>query len=172
MPTNAPTKTPTRMLPTHTTLAAGQEGHFLEITPSGLWGWGKNSFGQLGLGDSTNKPTPQPVTSFSSALSGDPFSVCAGTLFACVLDDEGAVACSGADQLGQLGVGANRGDTNALLAVPIGGGKLIAHLACGGSSVLATTTEGGLISWGRNVEGQLGQAHTTSPVWEVAVGFC
>ena len=33
----------------------------LPVQPKQAWGWGKNTYGQLGLGDSTNKTSPLQV---------------------------------------------------------------------------------------------------------------
>jgi alpha-tubulin suppressor-like RCC1 family protein len=128
-----------------------------------------NTDGQLGLGDSTNKPTPAPVA-LTPALSGYAVSVCAGLFHTCVLDSDKKVACTGQDQWGQQGVGASNVATNVLVAVSTGGSD-IAHLACGPYSVLVTTTDGNLLAWGINNEGQFGLGHQTSPVWVPEVGF-
>lgn len=50
-------------------LAAGQY-HSLTIRADGsLWGWGRNNYGQLGLGDTANRNTPTRVR-FPGALPG------------------------------------------------------------------------------------------------------
>jgi alpha-tubulin suppressor-like RCC1 family protein len=153
---------------TQYTLAAG-EHFFLEIADGGLWGWGKNEFGNLGLGDQVNRPTPQPV-SLSPALSGNPVSVCAGEAFHCVLDDEKNVACAGSDTYAQIGVGDSEVPTSVLI-IPTGV-SMVTQLACGPRSVMVTTTTGVLKGWGWNVFGGLGLGHSNTNVWEAEVGFC
>jgi alpha-tubulin suppressor-like RCC1 family protein len=142
---------------------AGGLNFFAEIECKVLWGWGRNDRGQLGLSDNTNRPTPQPVP-LSPALSGSPVSVCTGFAFMCVLDDKGEVGCTGQDTYGQTGVGDSAVDTN-VLGIPTGVAS-VAHVSCGALSVLATTTEGGLMAWGYNGDGGLGLGNTTKSVWE------
>jgi alpha-tubulin suppressor-like RCC1 family protein len=150
-----------------TTLAAGGQ-HFLQIQANIVYAWGYNAYGQLGQGDNINRPTPQPV-SLAPAQSGNPVSVCGGMSFSCVLDDNNDLACTGRDSYGQQGEGANRTDTN-MMAMPPGVAS-VAHLACAYGSVLATTTTGALVVWGRNLDGELGVGHT-SEVWEPEVSIC
>jgi alpha-tubulin suppressor-like RCC1 family protein len=144
---------------THSTLAAGNN-FFAEIEEgSGLWAWGANMNFNLGLGDDVNRPTPAPVP-LLPALSGNPVSVCAGSGFMCVLDDQKYVACAGSASL--------YGFTSVLGIAT--GVSSVAHLACGHTSVHATTTEGALLSWGINHYGGLGLGHTTTPIFSAGVG--
>jgi alpha-tubulin suppressor-like RCC1 family protein len=79
-----------------TIFAAGRY-HYIQINGNVVSSWGKNFYGQLGQGDNTNKPTPQPVT-LAPTQSGNPVSVCAGYRHSCVLDDESNLACTGRDK--------------------------------------------------------------------------
>jgi alpha-tubulin suppressor-like RCC1 family protein len=152
----------------HTTLTIGQH-HSMQIDKDQtLWGWGYNNAGQLGKGDTSNAPTPQPVP-LTPALSGDPVSVCAGPYFTCVLDSNKDVACTGSDLYGQMGEGGSQADKN-VLEVPTGV-ALVDHLGCGSYSVLATTSTGNLLVWGKDSEGQLGRGSTSSQVWVAEVSF-
>jgi alpha-tubulin suppressor-like RCC1 family protein len=154
---------------THSTLSGGYS-HFVEIKPSGLYAWGVGNYGALGLGSGTTQsPTPMPVP-LSPALTGVAVSVCTGTDFTCVLDDNGGVACTGVDLWGQMGDGNSRAD-QFVLGIPTGVSS-VAHLACGYKSVLVATTTGALKTWGANGNGQLGLT-ATQKVWEAElVGSC
>jgi alpha-tubulin suppressor-like RCC1 family protein len=155
----------------HTTLAAGTF-HYMQIDKDQtLWGWGGNYMGQLGKGDTGGtEPTPQPVP-LAPALSGDPVSVCAGSSFTCVLDSNKDLACTGSDLYGALGEGAYEADRN-VLGIPTGV-ALVDHLACGNHVVLATTSTGTLLVWGKDSYGQLGRGGGIDPaVWEAEVSFC
>jgi alpha-tubulin suppressor-like RCC1 family protein len=140
-----------------TTLAAGYY-HFLQIKGNTVYGWGRNSSGQLGLGENTDKPTPQPVP-LAPTQSGNPVSACAGNWHSCILDDENNLSCTGNDYFGQTGVGLSDVNTN-LLGMPTGVSS-VAHVGCGGSAVYVTTTTGALMTWGKNDDGQLGLAPAT-----------
>jgi alpha-tubulin suppressor-like RCC1 family protein len=164
-----PTNPPWTGVQTHYAFAGGLR-HFSQIQADEVFGWGANSFGQLGLGDNTNKPTPQSVP-LAPALSGSPVSVCSGYYFSCVLDSNKDVACTGRDDEGQQGVGATAADTN-LLTIPSGVSSVV-HLACGSHSVLVTTTTGSLMAWGFNPSGGLGLPPVTAVdkyrLWEAQV---
>jgi alpha-tubulin suppressor-like RCC1 family protein len=128
-----------------------------------VWGWGANYYGQLSQGDNVNKPTPQPVM-LAPALGGAPVSVCAGGEHTCVLDSNKEVACTGKDYYGQVGAGGETQHMNVLtLAVGV---SSIVHLGCGPTSVLATTTTGALMVWGKDDWAQLGRGIKANVVWE------
>jgi alpha-tubulin suppressor-like RCC1 family protein len=142
--------------------------HSMEIdTDLVLWGWGYNGEGQLGQGHNSNELTPVilPLT----PLTGDLVSVCTGDHHTCVLDSLKNVACTGKDVYGQQGVDVGQSNTN-VLRVPTGV-ALVDHLACGPSIVLATTTTGTLLVWGRDSHGQLGRGTTDAAVWVAEVSF-
>jgi alpha-tubulin suppressor-like RCC1 family protein len=151
-----------------TTLAAGRH-HVVQIDKDMVfWAWGGNEQGQLSLGHNSNQPTPAPVT--LAPTFGDPVSVCAGHRFTCVLESNKKVACSGIDTDGQIGEGATASSTNTFGLAP--GVTDIAHLACANDGVLATTTSGELLVWGKDAEGQLGTGNATPRVFEAVVRFC
>jgi hypothetical protein len=149
---------------THYTFAGGGV-HFYQIQTDEVFGWGYNDYGQLGLGDNANRPTPQPVP-LAPVLSGYPVSVCTGFYFSCVLDSNKDVACTGSDNYGQQGVGASRADAN-VLGVPTGVSSVV-QLACGIQSVLVTTTTGSLMVWGYNGYEGPGQGWANTE-WEAQV---
>jgi hypothetical protein len=64
-----------------------------------LWSWGKNDFGQLGLGDNDDREQPTPITAMNSKVEsvscGDNFTICVTKL--------GTVYTWGRGENGQLG---------------------------------------------------------------------
>jgi alpha-tubulin suppressor-like RCC1 family protein len=151
----------------HDTLAAGYQ-HNIQIDKDlGMWSWGDNNAGQCGQGHTTDVPTPQPVALLP--LTGDPVSVCAGNSFTCVLDSLKNVACTGSDRYGAMGVDVGQAD-RTVLGVPTGV-ALVYHLACGPGAILATTTTGTLLVWGRDSYGQLGRGSTATAVYVAEVSF-
>jgi alpha-tubulin suppressor-like RCC1 family protein len=152
----------------HTTLASGDQHNMLIDKDLVVWGWGWNNGGQLGQGDNTDQPTPQPVP-LTPALSGNPVSVCTGYAHTCILDSNKDVACTGKDGYGQVGEGGSQTNTNVLgIATGVG---LVDHLACGYYHVLATTSTGTLLVWGFDLYGQLGRGTTDDAVWVAEVSF-
>jgi alpha-tubulin suppressor-like RCC1 family protein len=99
--------------------------------------------------------------------------VTVGYAFACALTTLGGVECWGDNNLGQLGNGTKiysstpvqvQGLTSGVLAVSAGGPE-----SAGGfdayNSACAITASGGVVCWGSNLEGKLGNGTTTtSPV--------
>ena len=82
--------------------------------PSGtLWCWGRNTEGQLGLGDTAPSVTP-------SQVSGPPWtSVSVGRFHTCATAVPHLLACTGDNSVGQLGVGDNnRRQTFTEVAIP------------------------------------------------------
>ena len=82
---------------------SGGEGHNCALMVNGsLKCWGRNEQGQLGIGVTGNRNTPQDVIGMSSNVS----SVTAGMLqHTCAVVDGGSVKCWGYNAWGQLGDG-------------------------------------------------------------------
>ncbi|MFM8529029.1 MAG: fibronectin type III domain-containing protein, partial [Ilumatobacteraceae bacterium] len=126
--------------------------------------WGRNSSGQLGLGDISNRGDAAgemgdslPVVS----LGANAVAVTTGDIHTCALLDNGAVKCWGSNDYGQLGLGdANArgdgaGEMGANLPVVSLNGSAIA-VEAGVESTCAILANGSLKCWGRNNLGQLG----------------
>jgi alpha-tubulin suppressor-like RCC1 family protein len=132
------------------------------ITSSGTYCWGRNQFGQLGAGDTTNRTTPQavlPPTGSSSVLSFSTIS--AGGDHTCGTTSGGTAYCWGNNQNGQLGVG----DTTQRTSPTVLSGYTFSSLAAGENFTCGITASG-TYCWGFNFSGQLGVGDTiqrTSP---------
>ena len=121
------------------------------ITEDGaLYVWGKNSYGQLGVGNEVNKNTPIKVTAINGKVMeliiSNSFSVYA------ILED-GSLYAWGNNSDGQLGVGdeENR-NTPTKVNLPSKIKKLITSF----SASYAILEDGSLYAWGYNLDGQLG----------------
>lgn len=90
--------------------------------------------------------------------------VSTGFAHSCALFGDGGVACWGANEQGQLGLGDTRvrgvlpGDMGSTLArVDLGTGRRATRLAAGSTHTCALLTDGAVLCWGANGRGQLGQ---------------
>jgi alpha-tubulin suppressor-like RCC1 family protein len=126
--------------------------------------WGDNYRGQLGDGTRMGRLTPVAVNGISTATA-----IVAGDLHTCAVLADGTVWCWGANDWGQLGYGIT--SYQMLTPVPVWGGALTTTaIAAGDSHTCALwLTGGGVVCWGQNVAGQLGDGgvyHVSlTPVW-------
>lgn len=118
--------------------------------------WGDNTSGQLGVGDTTMVLSSVPVN-VSGLLSGVS-AISAGGSHACALTTTNGVKCWGDNSFGQLGDGTA---VNKFAPVNVAGlSNGISAIRAGGSHTCAVTTGSGLLCWGRNDYGQLGDGTT------------
>ena len=133
-------------------LAIGSDGN--------LYGWGDNSYGQLGIGNPSTSPNQQPikvilpagVPKFTQISAGDSHSLALGT--------DGNLYSWGYNDHAQLGIGASDSDAHAApnkVNLPAGVPKFT-QISAGYKHSLALGTDGNLYSWGTNEKGQLGRS--------------
>ncbi|MFC6883614.1 S8 family serine peptidase [Actinomadura yumaensis] len=116
--------------------------------------WGRNQYGQLGNGTTTDSRTPVTVTGLSGVKQ-----VGAGSLHTLALLSDGTVRAAGANANGQLGDGTT---TSRSIAVNPGLSS-IETIAAGGHFSLASRnvqTRVTAWAWGANDKGQLGDGTT------------
>lgn len=130
-------------------------GHMLALTRGGdVYSWGRNIYGQLGLGDHKDKASPQLVTH----LKEEPVkAVVCGQYHSLALTAKGDVYGWGYNRNYELGVGDNM-DRVLPQAIPTLSGKPVTEVYAGGYHSMALTHDGQLYSWGLNTFGQLGQS--------------
>jgi alpha-tubulin suppressor-like RCC1 family protein len=131
--------------------AVSAGGHSCAVLRAGeVKCWGDNSFGQLGDGTTTGRPTPVDV----SAITGVVAAASGGYGHTCALTSAGGGKCWGSNRSGQLGDGTT---TDRITPVDVSGlGTGVAALALGADHTCALTTTGGVMCWGDNFYGQLG----------------
>lgn len=123
--------------------------HAVAVKPGGtLWAWGRNNYGQLGLGDNDDRTRPCKVgTDANWAMAA------AGYEFAVAIKRNGELWSWGRNRFGQLG----HGDTNNRYnPTKVGSDTDWAIVYAGFHHVVALKSNGELWSWGRNDFGQLG----------------
>ena len=131
-------------------IAVGGE-HTCAITSGGgvkCWGW--NAKGQVGIGTTTDSDTPVDVPGLGGAVS----AVAAGGRHTCALMTAGGVSCWGYNEFGQLGDGTTT-DSPMPVAV-VGLPSSVRAITTGGNFSCALKTDGGVMCWGLNAAGQLG----------------
>jgi len=122
-------------------------------TDGTMWTWGKNTQGQLGLNDTTNRSSPTQVGALTtwSKLSF-------GYLHTAATKTDGTLWAFGHGYWGALG----QGNTTAYSS-PVQVGALTTWLDCGAGYhfTVATKTDGTLWACGKNGYGELAQGATT-----------
>jgi alpha-tubulin suppressor-like RCC1 family protein len=155
-----------------TAVAAGSDGADLALDTDGdVYGWGDNSYGELGLpitgkGGELDSEVPVQVK-----LPDTVTAIAEGGSFSLALLTDGDVYAWGNNTLGQLGNGA--GDTGGSCApnlpqdvcqytpvevklTNIGFGQAVEAIAAEGNGGLLLTSTGAVYSWGSTDDGQLG----------------
>jgi alpha-tubulin suppressor-like RCC1 family protein len=162
--TNRPTPTAVSGLGSGVAAVAAGVDHTCAITTGGgVQCWGYNVYGQLGDGSTTNRSAPVVVIGLSGSVS----AVAAGMYHTCAQTGGGGVQCWGYNGYGQLGDG-----TTTQRSTPTAVSGLssdAAVVAAGYQHTCATTTAVGVLCWGYNGYGQLGDGTTTQRLTPTAV---
>jgi alpha-tubulin suppressor-like RCC1 family protein len=172
-------------------IRAGGAGHALALDLDGqLWGWGHNKRGQTGNGDASQREVflPEPVcapgstspcTSYLEGVADmDPWS---GNSFA-VMEDGTLYGWGGGNdgELGPLPETLCNGELCAPFPTEIctttntpcdAWLPAVRDVVAGRRFSLALLTDGTVVGWGENSEGQLGIGHRSSPI-VVATPVC
>ncbi|MCB1560718.1 MAG: hypothetical protein KDI75_06450 [Xanthomonadales bacterium] len=125
--------------------------------------WGSNAFGQLGVVASGAIATPAEVTSLGNTVQ----SISIDGAHGCALMDSGGVKCWGDNRLGQRGNGTTINSHDAVNVDGLSSG--VESIGTGYAHSCAIGTDGGLLCWGANGSGQLGNTTTAQANVPVAV---
>eukprot|EP01083_Nonionella_stella_P191782 709582_1 len=142
------------------TIAAGGS-HVLAVSSGGqLYAWGKNQYGQLGLGSIGNKDEPVLV---DSAVALSFVMLCAGWEHSMALTAKGALYTWGGGYEGSRPVCGHGTNEKQLLPRQVEPLKnyVIVRMATGWDHSLVVTSEGHLFTWGGNPGGCLGESDCT-----------
>jgi alpha-tubulin suppressor-like RCC1 family protein len=165
--------------------SGGEHSLALRQSDGSVWSWGKNTYGQLGLGglaDTNPHPVPQQVLGAGGKgyLTGV-VAIAAGVDSSYALKTDGTVWAWGGNITGELG-NADSHISYSSTPVEVKVGKqtalsgIVAVAASGvdfgtdsGSHVQALTSGGNIYSWGRNARGELGNNSTADSYLAVEV---
>ena len=126
-------------------------------TDGTLWAWGDNTYGALGLGNTTSYSSPKQVGSLTNWSS---VVLCGSNQnFAFGIKTDGSLWAWGFNSAGQLGLG-----NTTYYSSPKQVGSLTNWLTVAGGYLtsIATKTDGTLWTWGSGQYGSLGLGNTTN----------
>lgn len=132
--------------------------HTLALTADAeVYAWGKNNFGQLGIGTSENAARPTEVVALRGKRCCE---LACGSYHSVVITRGDEILTFGDNNYGQLGLG----DTDCRVlpeAVALLCGRGAGGVSCGFShTMVALHQEGAVFAFGGNQHGQLGLGHT------------
>jgi alpha-tubulin suppressor-like RCC1 family protein len=134
-----------------------------------LWTWGQNSWGQVGNGQLTDLFSPGGVIDpYQVTGIPAPAAIAAGAYSAMMVGIDGSVWGWGQDLFGNLGAGSGTGIIYSPTQT-LNPGSGIIQLAAGYDFVLGLRSDGTVVAWGDNSNGQLGDGTTSTSVTPVQV---
>ncbi len=147
-----------------TSIALG-DFHTCAVAGGAAYCWGRNHYGQLGIGNVTGQPSPTAVNGLSSGV----VAMYAGDDHTCALNTSNALFCWGGNTYGQLG----DGSTTHKLSPPASANFSGVSTAALGGQHTCVIKSGAVECAGNNAYGQLGNGTTTdasTPVQAIASG--
>jgi alpha-tubulin suppressor-like RCC1 family protein len=126
-------------------IAAGMSHVCAVSAMGGLYCWGSNQSGQLGIGTTVSTATPVLVRTSIGAVA-------AGSSHTCVLDSYGSVMCAGQNDQGQLGNGTQVNSSTLVSAWTTGA----VEIAAGAAHTCLIAMDRTVWCFGLNASGSLG----------------
>jgi alpha-tubulin suppressor-like RCC1 family protein len=142
--------------------------HTLALVEGGtVIAWGDDEYGQLGDNSFKNRDKPTTVKQSTGGTLTGVTAIAAGEDFSLALLNNGTVMAWGADASGQLGEGLSKSGRPRAYAVKNLTG--VTAIAAGAEHSLALLSNGTVMAWGNNEDGQLGDGTLTNRTTPVAV---
>ena len=125
-----------------------------EVEGSPVWSWGANEYAQLGRGPESSFSVSAPYLPGPVAYEGDPIDLATGWNHSMILGEDGTVVAWGLNEYGQVGKGRN----GEYIWSPVKLHALVdvVDIAAGSYHSVAITSDGTVLTWGRNSHGELG----------------
>jgi alpha-tubulin suppressor-like RCC1 family protein len=148
-------------------ISAGYEHSCALLSDNSVWCWGRNSFGELGISNTTNRSTIPVKVQFAAGTSASVKAIAAGTYHSCAVFSDETAQCWGDNEFGELGDGTT---TSTSVPVTVMASATtpqlrlsgIQSISTGGKFTCAvvsdsTSTSGNIAKcWGYGSSGQLG----------------
>lgn len=134
-------------------LSAGEYFGLALRSDGTVWSWGRNNYGQLGIGNAIDQDSPIQITSLSGIKA-----IGAGSSHAAAVAEDGSVWTWGLNESGQLGIG-NLNDRFIPVQVP--SLTNVTSVALGADFTLALKSDGTVWSWGSNGHSALGNGQAS-----------
>ncbi|XP_039544583.1 E3 ISG15--protein ligase HERC5.4 isoform X2 [Pimephales promelas] len=139
-------------------ISAGGDHSFVLSLSGVVFGWGKNSAGQLGLGDTTDRRVPTVVNSLNRKKT---VSISCGGEHTATLSKGGSVFTFGSGSFGQLGHNSFKDEHHPRVVAELWGSK-VSQVTCGRRHTLVSVESSKLIySFGCGMQGKLGNREMT-----------
>ena len=122
-------------------------------TDGEIQGYGQNSWGQIGNGNTANQMVPDP------GVVSDVVQLDAGIYHVIALKDDGTVWAWGYNGYGQLGDGTTASSTTPKQVTSLSG---IVKVSAHGYTSMALKSNGTVWGWGYNIYGQLGDGSSST----------
>ncbi|XP_056109533.1 probable E3 ubiquitin-protein ligase HERC3 [Rhinichthys klamathensis goyatoka] len=133
-------------------ISAGGDHSFVLSLSGVVFGWGKNSAGQLGLGDTTDRHVPTVVNSLNRKKT---VSISCGGEHTATLSKDGTVFTFGSGGFGQLGHNSFKDEHHPRVVAELWGSK-VSQVTCGRRHTLVSFESSKLIySFGCGMQGKL-----------------
>lgn len=129
----------------------------------GVYGWGQNDSGQLGVGNFTEQSQPVQLSGLANVQQ-----VAEGQAFGAALLSDGTVDTWGYDGDGELGDG-RIAPAYRLVPAPVPGLDGVIQIAAGYQHVLALKSDGTVWAWGYNFFRELGNGTTADQATPIQV---
>ena len=137
-----------------TQLSVGNEHTCALSSSGGVLCWGRSDHCELGI----SVPSVVPVAIPEDNLKSGIVQITSGGAHTCALTSGGGVLCWGDNYSGQLGNGDGNDSCSPVTVTGLSSG--VTQISAGGSHTCALTSNGGVLCWGENSDGQLGNNGT------------
>ena len=132
------------------------------MTDGTIWGTGLNDLGQLGIGNTADKSTLNPMDTTMLPQGIIAKSISCGRFYTIVLMTDGTIWGTGNNQFGQLGIGNTTAQTRlTLMNTTMLSGTIPKSISCGINHTIVLITDGTIWGTGDNQFGQLGLGDLT-----------